>query len=574
MSLRATATLNRYDGKTVTVELHQVGYAGSAVQAALRSLEIRWQTDDPLSPFLPSSASIGLIITDDALINALTSSYPEDREWKVRVLIDSGLLWEGWVLPDQITWSLDLTRGKLFDLEATDGLALLDKEPVGSRTGFVRIADFLAECLNVIGLGTDWALWNDYMMSSFTTQYDLADVEVRWDRYADVSLREMMADVLGRFALRIWRQAIWLVGSSRSEAQTTWAYFQGGTRVGTAAMPAAISGWESDVKAGSLVRRIVPVRRVVVRYKAGDLVSNPSSLIRNGGFDSWPDATQPPTSWSWTTQMDRLGDIDGGSGYSVGLPVVLIPDPSSPPDTAGNYIEQLSDTTLAAGTGHLKLSLRTNLIKAGTTVSDPSDRPIAVVIQVGSYYWDGTQQAWTTGFAYATVKAGFGTEQHIIETGLLPNTGAPLVRIYNVSDWNGDVSGCYLDDVVLEFVASGNEYVVEEQATAVNQNSETIDREYRIGDGPSLDWSGAMRYGGTVTGPWSVGAYSGSIDYVRANDELEIRSPALLMYDVEMDGQFLPYNTFTTNAGLSRILELEIDLTRATTKIRIIEKSV
>ncbi len=57
--------------------------------------------------------------------------------------------------------------------------------------------------------------------------------------------------------------------------------------------------------------------------------------------------------------------------------------------------------------------------------------------------------------------------------------------------------------------------------------------------------------------------YSGSIDYVRANDELEIRNPTLLLYDVEMDGQLLPYDTFVIDVGLSRIVELEINLARS-----------
>ena len=86
----------------VRLEIYEYGYVGSAIEKQTAGFQFRWGNfgTDEFEPLVRSYFNFGLVGTRDEYFEMLEGGY---RKWRVRVLIESVLFWEGYINNSTLT---------------------------------------------------------------------------------------------------------------------------------------------------------------------------------------------------------------------------------------------------------------------------------------------------------------------------------------------------------------------------------------------------------------------------------------------------------------------------------------
>jgi len=104
----------------VRLEIYEYGYVGSAIEKQTAGFQFRWGNfgTDEFEPLVRSYFNFGLVGTRDEYFEMLEGGY---RKWRVRVLIESVLFWEGYINNSTLTIN-EIGIKEVMEFTASDGL--------------------------------------------------------------------------------------------------------------------------------------------------------------------------------------------------------------------------------------------------------------------------------------------------------------------------------------------------------------------------------------------------------------------------------------------------------------------
>jgi hypothetical protein len=110
----------------VRIEIYEFGYVGSATQKDTAGFQFKWGNfgADEIDPIVRSSFTFGLVGMRDEYFEMIEGGY---RKWKVKVLIESVLFWEGYVNNSTLTIN-EIGIQEVMQFTASDGLNSFDSK--------------------------------------------------------------------------------------------------------------------------------------------------------------------------------------------------------------------------------------------------------------------------------------------------------------------------------------------------------------------------------------------------------------------------------------------------------------
>ena len=181
-------------GSPLRLEILQKDYTGTAssVVGSGGVVEIRYQQDDVADEISASTATIFLIERNDFSYEDIYTG--DERTFQVKVYNSSGLIWSGWILPDQVDSEYKIDG--IISIVAIDGLGTLKNVGFVDSSGDIfrgrmTLFDVVSKCLEKTDLGLNISVLCDYNCEEWTAPTPgnanniLASTWVHADRFSD-----------------------------------------------------------------------------------------------------------------------------------------------------------------------------------------------------------------------------------------------------------------------------------------------------------------------------------------------------------------------------------------------------
>ena len=204
-ALHLTSSINARVGDDLyTIELEQDGYSGvQDVGPEILDLQLRYGSRRAGSGLISSLCSVTFLDKNLLLGGLLTGA--EAREWKFKLFRGSTLIWEGFVLPENIEQNVD-SFGRTLTIEATDGSTYLrDYIYDGPTEGRISLAQLIF--LAYENVNAQSVVFLNNLLTPYAST-PLTGNEVLSAQYVDASLligltwHEVLAEeILDRFGL-------------------------------------------------------------------------------------------------------------------------------------------------------------------------------------------------------------------------------------------------------------------------------------------------------------------------------------------------------------------------------------
>ncbi|MBC6988929.1 hypothetical protein [Hymenobacter sp. BT491] len=257
-----------------------------------------------------------LLEREDQMLDTFSG---DERLYQVEVRReDIGLLWRGYLLPEQ--WELPMVGvNRQFQLHATDGLGSLQDMPFTSPTGTLYAGEWtvlkvIQTCLQQLDLDLPLhVLCNVYPEGATAAACALAQVLVDVTQYRDDKGKPFSCGKILTFHLETlqarlyqWGGAFWLdrIADLSLTSQPYWAFAPDGTALGTVNGPSLYTvGLPQDrnlfwLTAAQRMRLLGAVQNVTATVDPGSLANLLTNALPATG------ATTLPSGWSGTTTAD------------------------------------------------------------------------------------------------------------------------------------------------------------------------------------------------------------------------------------------------------------------------------